>query len=431
MAAARFLRALELAYAQSLGRVPRRQLARAEGGLKRLALLRDRALPYDDRTATFSGGDVAPMIRRNYEKSLANLWKAEVVAPFLGFQDASGEERRRRAAASSPDPVTREAAEEIDGLTDAIDSKGFERTLRQHYSPRERRALAQLLSVICHGEAYALFVSASLLPVVNGTGPKLGMAMQVMEEAKHFIVMRTLVRKIEQIHPQVVWDFVLLEEILRAAPMDRLFGMNVVVESIAMNFFGAFSSYPGLERVLPRFHLDESRHSAFPVSYAEEGGLDTREVNSLAARRRRLQLILPLIPLLIHLEPAARAVGMDIFEFGGFAFEKVVRLAGRAGYLLPFSPRDVLRIYNVGVNLGCRIMDPGRYEAVHDFTRPRTYRASREIRRIEAEVFGEGASSEELRDWEGLVGRALQPFKDAAYRGAMGLVRGSLAPAPA
>ena len=56
------------------------------------------------------------------------------------------------------------------------------------------RHLARILSLIGHGEAYALLTSATILNFVQGTGARVGMAMQVMEEAKHFIVLRKMLQ---------------------------------------------------------------------------------------------------------------------------------------------------------------------------------------------------------------------------------------------
>ena len=49
---------------------------------------------YDDKTANFIGGEMEILTQRNYEKALANVWKAEISAPYLGFR--MRETRRRR-----------------------------------------------------------------------------------------------------------------------------------------------------------------------------------------------------------------------------------------------------------------------------------------------------------------------------------------------
>lgn len=53
-----------------------------------------------------------------------------------------------------------------------------------------------MLSAIGHGEAYAWLVSAELLGHVKSTGARAALTMQVLEEAKHFVVLRELLRAI-------------------------------------------------------------------------------------------------------------------------------------------------------------------------------------------------------------------------------------------
>lgn len=370
--------------------------------LEKAVRLPRRALPYDDRTATFIGGDMEGITHRNYETALRRLWKAEVVAPELGLHDASGEELRDHA-----DPAAA-TLREISRMRAEIASKKFEETIRRHYTPGQRKALARLLSIILHGEAYALFTSASLLPVVKGTGPKLAMAMQVMEEAKHFIVMRELVKRIDRIYPQSAWDFQLLEGVLKASPINRLFGMNVVVESVAMNFFSTFATFPGLENVLKMFHLDESRHSGFPQSYTKEAPLSFLERHSPIRQLRRGWMLVPLFGLLFEVEDDAREIGIDIYEFGGKCLDKVFRLSERSGFYTTLNRKDAMRAYNLAINAYRKGVLRDSYPGFTDFTLDKTVIRDVEMKRLEEEVFG---TEDPVR---GYLNRALDPAKQKA-----------------
>ena len=384
------------------GANPNGPYARFGRAVEKLARLPKRALPYDDRTATFTGGEMKKLTERNYEPALRRLWKAESIAPELEFHDANWDDIR---AAESPADAT---MRDISAQRHAIASAEFERKLQENYTPRQRQALARLLSVILHGEAYALFVSASLLPVVRGTGAKLAMSTQVLEEAKHFIVMRELVERIDRIYPQSVWDYVLLEGVLKAKPMNRLFGMNVVVESVAMNFFSTFATFPGLENVLGLFHLDESRHSGFPQTYTQEAPLSFMERHSPARQFSRLWLITPLAGLLFDLEDDAAAVGIDIFEFGGKCVDKVFRLSERSGFYPLLNRKDAHRGYNLLINSYKKYFsnERDRYSGWIDFMLDRTIQRDSEMKKIEEEIFG---TEDRIR---GALNKALDPAKN-------------------
>lgn len=386
---------------------PRRdtQFHRVSRALETLARRGKRALPYDDRTATFIGGDMEALTHRNYETALRRLWKAEVVAPELGFHDAAPEE------AAAPDNAAAATIREIGQIRQKIASEKFEETLRRHYTPEQRQALARLLSIILHGEAYALFTSASLLPVVRGTGAKLGMAMQVMEEAKHFIVMRELVTRIDRVYPQSYWDYALLEGVLKAKPINRLFGMNVVVESVAMNFFSTFATYPGLEDVLKMFHLDESRHSGFPQSYTKEAPLSFRERHSPLRQWARSSMLTPLFGLLFEIEDDAKMIGMDIFEFGGKCLDKVFRLSERSGFYTTLNRKDAMRVYNLAINSYKKGTLKKDYPGFTDFAADKTVVRDVEMKKLEEEIFG---TEDKVR---GAVNRLLDPAKERLLDG--------------
>ena len=333
-----------------------------------------RVLEYDDSTAEFYGGAAATLTRRNYEKGLGNIWKAECVAPSLGIKDATKKDKQKIAD-----------TQEIDELLALIPD--FKQAIHDNFYDDERKALARILSVILHGEVYALAVSASLIGEVQGTGAKLGLAMQTMEEAKHFIVMREIVRAIDKVYPQNLGEFLALERILAAAPMDRLFGMNLVAESIALTFFGVFSNYPGLEDILPFFHKDEARHSAFPKSYTQEFPLDKKH-KTFRAKQRRTNLVLPLLWMITTLKEDADVLGIDIFDFGGKIIDKVGKLSVQCDMETVFPRGDLIRVYNVVFNAYMKKTDPEHYKGFVDYGDYSGYKLKEGMKEREIDVFG-------------------------------------------
>jgi hypothetical protein len=341
-----------------------------------------RRAAYDDDAYEFIGGARDGLRTKHYDKSLRLLWKAEHAAPWTTFRDAgeaekallslaergmTGDERRARAK---------------------ISSQEYKALLDREYTPAEKRALVSILSKIGHGEAYAWLVSASMLTEVKSTGARAAVTMQVVEEAKHFVVLRELIQAFGLPVPrQSAWDYMLLEGCLRAKGLDRFFGMNVLVETIALSIFGLLSDKPGLE-VLRLFHLDESRHTALPDNYFKEFPLSEWQKRSPRARVSRLVMALPALPLVLYLEPELAELGVDVFEFGGSILRKVVHLAERAGFLMPVPGSTLLATFNAIFNAYCQVTREGHQ--FRDFMSAETTRGAAEAA-VEREIFGAGS----------------------------------------
>ncbi|MCC6648679.1 MAG: hypothetical protein IT374_24335 [Polyangiaceae bacterium] len=286
-----------------------------------------RAAAYDDVNYEFIGGPADAMRRKLYDKSLRLLWKAEVAAPWSSFRDSNPHERELT------DLAERSLTDGERAARARITSAEFRALLDREYTLEQKRAVVGVLSAIGHGEAYAWLVSASLLTRVQSTGARAALTMQVLEEAKHFVVMRELVQAFGvEVPRQSAWEYLLLEGTLKAEGLDRFFGMNVMVESIALSIFGMLSTLPGLE-VLRLFHLDESRHTALPVAYFNEFPMSRRERASVRGRVRRLKMVLPTLPLVMLIEPHLAVLGVDAFDFAGSVMRKVATLSTRAGFI--------------------------------------------------------------------------------------------------
>jgi hypothetical protein len=349
----------------------------ADAAFERLRLGGRRAR-YDDLRYEFFGGAGDDLRKKQYEKSLRLLWKAEEHAPQLGFRDCSAAEKQlRELGLGSLDADERRELERLS-------SAEFKALLDREYTPREQQALVSLLSAIGHGEAYAWLTSAELLADVKSTGARAALSMQVMEEAKHFLVLRELVRAFRLPIPRLsAPEYLLLERVLKAKGLEKLFGMNVVVEGIALGLFGMLSHLPGME-ILRLFHLDESRHGAFPSNYFREFPLSMRERKSPLRRLSRLGMLVPALLLIPTLEDDMAELGIDAFDFGGAIVRKIAQLAERNGFELPFPNADMLEGTNGVLNAYCAIARPGHQ--TKRFIDQETTRGERELS-IEGEVF--------------------------------------------
>ncbi len=361
----------------------------ASEGMLRRRVERNLANRYDDRKACFIGGEMEQLTHRNYEKALSHLWKAEMVAPYLGFRDGSRADKVAGASGTVVGDLTREGGPtpvvETRDLVDVVRSEDVRREFASSYSPAEREAIAQIMSLLAHGEAYALYTSATLLPIVQGTGAKVGMAMQVMEEAKHFMVLREMLRVLDEVKPLPASARMLFESIARKRYYHKLFGMNVVLESFATNLFSHFEDYPGLRHIMRPFHMDESRHCAFPQTYAALGNIPDHVTNDIKYQRARVRMLLPAIPLVFDLKPHFEVLGMDTFAFFGRFLAKVDRLAERAGFPVPGEP---LLAVNVLFNNYRRIFEPDQYTGFVDYTQMNKGEISNDMAERELATFG-------------------------------------------
>jgi hypothetical protein len=325
---------------------------------------------YDDHRYEFAGGAKETLRKRHYDKSLRLLWKAERHASWMDFQDCTEEERQLWAVAErSLDEAQRKEL-------DRMNSDEFRALLDREYTPRQKQALVNILALVGHGEAYAWMVSTELLNEVRSTGARAAMTMQVMEEAKHFLVLRELIRAFDCEVPRMsAWEYVLLERVFKAQGLEKFFGMNVLVEGFALSLFGMLANLPGMD-ILRLFHLDESRHTALPNNYFDEFPMARWHRRSPIRRAKRASLILPALPVLIQIEPDMAALGMDSFEFGGSMARKVLHLAGRVGFDLPVSNERFGRILNSVFNRYCFKTRPEH--RWRDFLRVETTRGARE-----------------------------------------------------
>lgn len=353
---------------------------RSFDGAKSAIGLRGRKAPYDDLRYEFVGGPSETLRAKHYDKSLRLLWKAEEHAPWLSFKDCTPAEREMRKMA------TRSLTPEEEEARKRIGAPEYRALLQREYTRSERQAIVNVLSAIGHGEAYAWLVSAELLGEVKSTGARAALTMQVVEEAKHFVVLRELLQAFEVPIPrQSAWEYMFMEGVFKAKGLEKFYGMNVLVEGIALCLFGLLSDLPGLE-ILRLFHLDEARHTALPSNYLKEFPLTRWQSLNPFTSFRRLQMMLPALGMVARLEEDMAELGLDSFEFGGALLRKISKLAYRNGFVLPLPRRVLLAGLNGAMNGYCKVT-----RADHrftDFTDAETTRGPRELQ-VEEEIFSD------------------------------------------
>jgi len=303
-----------------------------------------RSSNYDDLNFAFQGGVGERLRKVHYDKSLRLLWKAQQHAPHTEFRDASSDEVAvmQLAEGALDKAEKRQLAR--------MKTEEYRSFLAKHYTRRQRQAIVNILSTIAHGEAYAWLVSADLMGTVKSTGGRSAMTMQVLEEAKHFVVLRELLYSFDCEVPRMnIWEYITLENVLRQSGLEKFFGMNVLVEGLALSIFGTMSSFPGLE-VLRMFHLDESRHTALPHNYFHDFPLSTWEKYNPVSMARRVGILLPAIPFLLRMEEDFAVLGIDVLEFGGSVLRKVFHLSDRVGFRLMLPESVLLKQFNLIFN---------------------------------------------------------------------------------
>ena len=301
--------------------------------------------PYDDTSFEFHGGAKDNLRMKHYDKSLRLLWKAEQHGSHMNFRDLTKDEKQFLAQAKSA--LNKEERLELERFS----KEEYRALIDREYTQEQKQAIVNILSIIAHGEAYAWMVSAEVLTSCKSTGGRAALTMQVLEEAKHFIVLRELMLAWECEVPRfTVWEYFVMEMTLKSTGMEKFFGMNVVVENVAMGIFGMLGELPGLE-ILKMFHLDESRHTALPYNYFEEMPMTWWEKNNPYAQVRRLMMILPAVPMVASLEKDMAVIGVDSLEFGGAMVRKITHMKDRIGFKTVVPSNILKEIINDGFNL--------------------------------------------------------------------------------
>ena len=114
-------------------------------------------------------------------------------------------------------------------------------------------------------------------------------------------------------------------------------------------------------QLVPKSHLDESRHTALPHNYFHDFPMNAWQKYNPVSTTRRVLLLLPMIPLLLRLEGDFAVLGIDLFDFAGSVLRKVFHLSERVGFRLPLPEGLILRQLNNIFNRYCSLTR-GRHE---------------------------------------------------------------------
>ena len=275
---------------------------------------------YDDLEIGKSKLKYNKLVSKNYESALAHIWKAQEDAPYLGIKDGGS-----MNYASVPDPNV-----EYDDYLAHLRVEKIKEFHDFFKSEKEKHALHELLSLLVHGEAYALYTSSTLVSFGETQEARLGFSIQAMEEAKHYYVLRLIVEKLYgHVLPLKPWSRILFDRIANQDSYAKLFGMNIVLENFALMLFEAFEKYPVLSDVMPGFHADESRHCGLPMNYAD-AGLIPKGQRSIPNRLLRTYVVSPALGVIGEYFMDLVRVGVDPLDAGEKFLHKVINLTDRS-----------------------------------------------------------------------------------------------------
>ncbi len=180
----------------------------------------------------------------------------------------------------------------------------------------KKRALGEIFSTILWGELAAWSISADLALQLEDTEAKMAATSQVFDEARHFFVMRDYLLALGvEIPPLDGYTHTVLVELLDTKRLtDKLLGMQLIVESVAVTLFKTVAMAkvePVLSDLLPYFERDEARHVGLGVLYLPKLLAKIGRVE--AARLKVMQLkIVTLIGWGTHLKkPHFEKLGID------------------------------------------------------------------------------------------------------------------------
>lgn len=209
-------------------------------------------------------------------------------------------------------------------LSDLLQKHG---SPRGRIEPRKLEAIAKIFSTILWGELAAWSISADLALQLEDTEAKMAATSQVFDEARHFYVMRDYLLELGCEVPKLDgYTHAVLTQLLDTHRLtDKLLGMQLIVESVAVTLFKTVAMArvePVLTELLPYFERDEARHIGLGVLYLPRllAGVSRLE----AMRLKALQLkIVTLIGWGTHLKtPAFLTLGIDNNE----SFRRGMRL---------------------------------------------------------------------------------------------------------
>jgi len=184
--------------------------------------------------------------------------------------------------------------------------------------PEQHRPLAKILSVVYYGERCALEVASQLIGMVEDEQAKLALSAQVMEEAKHVVVFRRLLDRLDEVHPVNRWSRWLLMDLVRTKSVAaKLVGMQLMVENFANHLFHHLRRSvpdPHLKKLLHYIEKDEAKHTGLAALYLPTvlRELKAHEVAILKARQLCWGGLLARV--VVEHQEEAQILGIDLHQ---------------------------------------------------------------------------------------------------------------------
>lgn len=142
-------------------------------------------------------------------------------------------------------------------------------------SPEKRLALVHPLSMLMWGELAAWIVSAELAERLEDPDARLAASSQVVDEARHFYVLRDYVALLQVPVPTLDTYFAIgARRLLMSRNLTfKLFAMQIIAEGTALAIFQFLSAAriePILSELLPYIERDEARHVGLGILHLPE-----------------------------------------------------------------------------------------------------------------------------------------------------------------
>jgi hypothetical protein len=182
--------------------------------------------------------------------------------------------------------------------------------------PDQKKALGVIFSTILWGELAAWSISADIALGLDEVEAKMAATSQAFDEARHFYVMRDYLTFFEyEVPPLDGYTHTTLTTLLDSPHLiDKLLGMQLIVESVALQLFRAVAQWGGepvLTELMTYFERDEARHVGLGVLYLPP----LLEKASLWDRTRLALMQFQIITMIAWgtnlKEPHFRALGID------------------------------------------------------------------------------------------------------------------------
>jgi hypothetical protein len=181
----------------------------------------------------------------------------------------------------------------------------------------KKQAIARVFSIILWGELAAWNVSADIAEALEDVEAKMAASGQVFDEARHFYTMRDYLLELGiEIPPLDSYTRAVLIDVLETESLvEKLIGMQLLVENVAVNLFRAVAQggvEPVLSELMPYFERDEARHVGLGVLYLPAQLKKLTRVEAVRLQLYQLKINTFIVWGTILLRESFEALGIDL-----------------------------------------------------------------------------------------------------------------------